>query len=191
MKKRILLTSGIIALAAGMANASLIVDVDAVNSTATHLYLNVSGTVTENDVGNMISFSQLYIYRPGEDWYYFDNAGTGHLVYEAAYGASHTAPLSNGSLNYANGNLFGTAGQQDYIAVSFNNEIQVGDTFDFSFRAWSYNLANWSFEPLLEGAPMTAQVGRDLDVVPEPSVIALMAVFGGGLVAVRRYFPSV
>jgi hypothetical protein len=30
-----------------------------------------------------------------------------------------------------------------------------------------------------------------LVVIPEPSVIALVAIFGGGLWFIRRYFPSV
>ncbi len=168
-----------IGLIAGMAQASLVVSVEA-GSTSSTLNLKVTGTVDQ--VGT-ISPNNLYIYSLGEGW---ASGGLVNYLSAVTVGPSNEGPVISSSTVYnlqGDIDMFGTVGVQDVIYLDLGATATAGTVLDYTFSVRNFGIPSYDFTPLLDGG-LSGQIGRD--VIPEPATFGLMSIAGILFYAIRR-----
>lgn len=172
---------------------------------------NGSGTLTNvNRIVAVQAYDTVYVMPSEEEWYkaaYFKPDGSGYTI----YASGDSVPTEGvGGENY-NNSVVG-----DFWNVGSGIEENNG-TFDMNGNVWEWTesaadgtLDNMGEDRVYRGGGEFAdesflrssyrnsltptfgyQTGFRVVAIPEPSVIALMGIFGSGLWFTRRYFPSV
>ena len=176
---------------------------------------NGSGTLT-----NVMSRVQIaadgglfYVLPTEDEWYkaaYLKSDGSGYTLY-ATGDSIPTAGAGGENYNNAIGSVWN-------VGSGTASSIENNGTFDMNGNVWEWNESTWDGtldsmdeNRVVRGGTLVHNesfqrsshrtnyyptneydfIGFRVAAIPEPSVIALMGVFGGGLWFVRKFFPSV
>jgi formylglycine-generating enzyme required for sulfatase activity len=175
---------------------------------------DANGTLTGVDRDAALStYGTVYVLPTEDEWHkaaYFKSDGTGYTL----YATGNTTPVagvdsSYGASNYSSPWDVGTG------AVENNGTYDMGGNhWEWNESAYDSTLDNMTESRAIRGAAYSSlevglrssyRLGRDptsedspynrfgfrVAAIPEPGVVGLMSLFGGGVVFIRRFFPAI